>query len=299
MFKKIVLCMLLCVGAVYAKQLHFVFISNGLDVDPFWNVIKNGINDAAKEVGARVDYRSSPTGDRTEMARILQAAISQRPDGIIISIPDKDALGKDIKRALDLKIPVINVNAGVEAGKELGIKNYIGSNEYQGGMLLGEQAKKAGIKSFVCVNQEITNTVLEQRCQGFADGLGVKNNMIDSSSDPSEIQKRLAPYLDKVDAIVTLGPVSAGATIGLLKSKRIKKHFVTFDLSPEIIAGIKEGVLLSAIDQQPYLQGYLPVILLSKYVPYGLLPDGDIYTGPALVTKENVDLVDKLTGKFR
>ncbi len=299
MLKKMALCLLLCVSAVYAKQLHFVFISNGLDVDPFWNVIKNGINDAAKEVGARVDYRNSPTGDRTEMARILQAATSQRPDGIILSIPDKDALSKDIKRALELKIPVINVNSGVEAGKELGVRNYIGSNEYEGGLLLGKRAKEAGVKSFVCVNQEITNTVLEQRCKGFADGLGVKNNMIDSSSDPSEIQKRLTPHLDKVDAVVTLGPVSAGATIDLFRTKRIKKHFVTFDLSPEIIAGIKDGILLAAIDQQPYLQGYLPVILLSKYVPYGLMPDGDINTGPALVTKDNVDLVDKFAGKYR
>lgn len=284
---------------MFAKDTHIVFISSGIDADPFWSVVKNGVLAAAKDTGVRVDYRNSANGDRTEMARLIQSAISQRPDGIIVSIADKDALAKDIRRAVELKIPVINVNSNPEAGKELGALLYIGNNEYQAGVEAGKKAKTAGVKSFICVNHEITNTVLEQRCQGFADGLGVKNNMLDAGSDPSESQKRLEPYLDKVDAILTIGPLSASPTINLLEKKRMKKYFVTFDLSKEITDAIKNGTIVAAIDQQQYLQGYLPVIFLNQYIKYGVIPSNDVYTGPAFVTKDNVKQVEKFAGQYR
>lgn len=298
-FKKFLFCCALCVGFMSAKDINLVFVGSGIDADPFWSVIKNGVANGAKDSGVKVDYRNAANGDRTEMARLIQSAISKRPDGLIVSIPDKDALGKDIKKAVDLKIPVIVINSGMEAGKQLGALMYIGSNDYNAGLIAGKKAKQAGVKSFICVNHEITNTILEQRCKGFADGLGVKNNMLDAGFDPSESQRRLEPHLNRVDAILTIGPLSASSTIQLLKRKRAKKYFVTFDLSKEITDAIKQGVITFAIDQQQYLQGYLPVIFLAQYVKYGVLPSDNVYTGPALVTKENVAQVESLAGQYR
>ncbi|MCI5968337.1 sugar ABC transporter substrate-binding protein [Helicobacter sp.] len=296
---KMAVATFLSCGFLFAKDINIVFVGSGIDADPFWSVVKNGAMDAAKDMGAKVEYRNAANGDRTEMARIIQSAISKRPDGLVVSIADKDALAKDIKRAVDLKIPVINVNSGAEAGKELGALLYIGNSEYQAGLLAGKKAKTEGVKSFICVNHEITNTVLEQRCQGFADGLGVKNNMLDAGFDPSESQKKLEPYLSQVDAILTIGPVSASSTIDLLKKKRMKKYFVTFDLSQEITNAIKDGSIDFAIDQQQYLQGYLPIVFLTQYAKYGVIPANDVYTGPAFVTKSNVDSVQKFAGKYR
>lgn len=287
------------VAFVSAKDLNFVFVGSGVDADPFWSVVKNGAMDASKDAKVKVEYRNSANGDRTEMARIIQAAVSKRPDGLIVSIADKDALSKDIKRAVDLKIPVIAVNSGLEASKELGALLYIGNSEYNAGLVAGKKAKEDGIKSFICVNHEVTNTVLEERCKGFADGLGVKNNMLDAGFDPSESQKRLEPLLAKVDAILTIGPIPALSTIDLLKKKRIKKYFVTFDLSKEITNAIKEDIITFALDQQQYLQGYLPVMILAQYAKYGVVPTTDILTGPALVTKDNVNQVENFAGKYR
>ncbi|MCX2682505.1 sugar ABC transporter substrate-binding protein [Campylobacter sp. MIT 21-1685] len=299
MLNKVFLMVLCLCTLALAKDINIVFVTHGTDGDPFWSVFKNGVSDAAKETKVKVDYRNPANGDKTEMARLIQSAVSKRPDGLIVTIPDKNALSKDIKKARDLNIPVIVVNSGEEVSKELGTLMYIGSSEYKAGLLAGKKAKEAGVKSFVCVNHEITNTVLEQRCQGFADGLGIKNNMIDTGYDPSEIQKRLEPYLKNVDAILTIGPISASATIDLLKKKRIEKYFATFDLSKEITQAIKDNVIQFAIDQQQYLQGYLPIIFLAQYAKYGVIPSVDVLTGPAFVDKNNVKQVEELAGTYR
>lgn len=304
MLKKLLIISIFCCMAL-AKDVNIVFISGGKDTDPFWNVVKNGFQDAGKELNIKTDYRNSPTGDLTELARLMQSAISKRPDGIVVTIRDRNSLSKEIKRAIDLKIPVINVNSGQEYTKELGILMFIGMNEYRAGLLAGQKAKEErgdSIKSFVCANHDITNFLQEQRCQGFADGLGIKNDMVDVGQDPTEIQKRIEPFLTKVDAVLTTGPQSTEPVINLFKNKKLnnKPYFVAFDLSKETVNAIKNDMIAFTIDQQPYLQGYLPVIFLNKYVRYGMLPSQDeILTGPAFITKDNVQFVEEYAGKYR
>ena len=297
---KNILVLLCCTFALaFAKEINIVSVNHGTDIDPFWSVVKTGATNGAKDAQVKLDYRSLANSDMTELARLIQSAISKRPDGLVVTIPDKNALSKDIKKAIDLKIPVIVVNSGQDTSKELNALMYIGSEEYRAGLLAGKKAKEAGVKSFICVNHDITNITLEQRCKGFADGLGAKNEMLDVGQDPSEIQKKLEPYLDKVDAILTGGPISASPTLKLLQRKRVKKYLATFDLSKEITQAIKDGVIEFAIDQQQYLQGYLPLVFLAQYIKYGVLPSGDVLTGPAFVTKENVEQVEALAGTYR
>lgn len=284
-----------------AKELHLVVIAHGVPGDPFWAALINGMNDAAKDLKVRVDFRSSLEGDVTKIAKLIESAVAQRVDGIITTVIDKDAFKNVLKKAKDLNIPFMTYNSGPEWGAEAGALTYVGSNEYQGGFEIGKAAKAAGAKSFVCVNNEITNTVLEQRCQGVADALGVKNNMLDVRPDPTDIKNKVTPYVGKVDAIVTIGPVAAAPVIQLLRERRTKDKpwFATFDLSQDITKAIKDGIITLAIDQQQYLQGYLPVLLMTKYLQYGVLPSGNTYTGPMIVDKNTVDLVIQYAGKYR
>ena len=103
------------------------------------------------------------------------------------------------------------------------------------------------------------------------------------------------------NGILTLGPNSAEPTIKLLRDtgETSKYNFITFDLSADISQGIKDGIVESAIDQQPYLQGYLPVIFLTEYKRYGVLPANNVNTGPGFVTKDNIEMVEKLAGEYR
>lgn len=301
MFKKICFSLILFTGMSFAKDINIAVITHGADTDAFWSIVKNGVVNASKDSDVKVDYRNPASGDMTEMARLIKSAIAKRPDGLVVSIPDNDALGKVIKRAIDLKIPVITINAGSDYGKKIGTKMHVGQSEYDAGYKAGLEAKKNGVKSFVCVNHEITNISLERRCKGFADALGVKNNMLDVNTDPSEIERKVKPKLKNIDAVLTLGPTGAAPTIAAIESLRLKKHvyFVTFDLSKDITKAIKKGVIDFAIDQQQYLQGYLPIIFLSQYVKYGTLPSGDVNSGPGFVNKANVAEVEKLAGKYR
>jgi len=301
MLKKVFICILSISSFLLAKEINIAVVTHGSDTDTFWSVVKNGVNNARDDMGVKVSYRSPSSGDLTEMARLINSAISRRPDALVVSIPDSDALGKSISKAVRLGIPVITINAGEKFGKKIGAIMHVGQSEYDAGFQAGKKAKKMGVKSFICINHEITTITLEQRCKGFADALGVKNNMLDVGIDPSEIERKVKPRLRKVDAVLTLGPISAIPTMKAVKKARLDRHmyFATFDVSKEILLGIKKGVIDFAIDQQQYLQGYMPIVVLTQMFKYGVLQSGDIHSGPSFITKENLGLFEKYSGTYR
>lgn len=295
-------------AAAAGQKLRFVFVSHAPDSDSWWNTVKNGIKVAAEQTGVEVEYRNPPNGDLATMARLIEQAAASHPDGIISTIADFNVIGKPLTDAVRRGIPVITVNSGTpKQSEEIGALMHIGQPDYTAGLLAGERAKKDGIHNFVCVNHYITNSASVERCAGFAKGLGIAlgSQMIDSGTDPTVVESKVEAYLranPKTEAVLALGPLSAIPTIAALKAMHLAGHiyFGTFDLSAEVVAGIKDGSISWAIDQQPYLQGYLPVVFLANYDRYGVIPaDKVILTGPGFVTKANVDLVEKYAGTYR
>jgi simple sugar transport system substrate-binding protein len=294
-------------SAVRAEGERFVLVSHAPDSDSWWNTIKNAINLAGEQVGVTVEYRNPPSGDLADMARILQQTVASDPDGIIVTIADFDVLKGPVGEAVRKGIPVITINSGTqEQSDQLGALLHVGQPEYDAGYGAGERARSAGATSFVCVNHYITNPASVERCKGFADALGVPlgDNMIDSGIDPTEVQTKVAAYLrthPDTQAVLALGPNSAEPTMDVLRDMRLdgKVIFGTFDLSQRIAEGLKEGSVSFAIDQQPFLQGYLPVVLLANHARYGVMPSNDINSGPGFVTKDNVVVVEELAGEFR
>lgn len=291
----------------HAENERFVFISHAPDSDSWWNVIKNAVKHAGDDMKVTVEYRNPPTGDLADMARIVEQAVATNPNGIILSIADFDTLEGPLEKATLRGIPFITMNSGTEMqSKALGALMHIGQPEFAAGLGAGERAKKEGVKSFLCVNHYITNPASVERCMGFAQGLGIElgSQMIDAGADPTDVETRVSAYLRRnpnTDAILTLGPTSAHPTLRALSKNRNMKdiYFGTFDLSSEISAAIKEGTIDFAIDQQPYLQGYLPVSFLTLYSRYGLIPSNNVNSGPGFITKENIELVEKYAGEFR
>ena len=295
-------------AAAQAEGERFVLISHAPDSDSWWNTIKNAINVAGDQMDVEVEYRNPASGDLADMARIVQQATASNPDGIIVTIADYDVLSGPVADAVAKGIPVITINSGTEEqSKQLGAMMHIGQPEYTAGKLAGERAKKeSGAESFVCVNHYITNPASVERCQGFADGLGAElgDQMIDSGMDPSEVKSKVMAYLNAhpdTGAILTLGPNSAEPTLAALDEmgQSGEVYFGTFDLSTAIADAIKAGTINFAIDQQPYLQGYLPVVLLTNYARYGVMPSNSINSGPGFTTKDNIELVEKYAGQYR
>jgi simple sugar transport system substrate-binding protein len=290
-----------------AEGERFVLVSHAPDSDSWWNTIKNAITMAGEQMGVTVEYRNPPTGDIADMARIIEQAAASSPNGIISTIADYDALKGPLSDAVARGIPVITINSGtLEQSKEIGALLHVGQPEYDAGFGAGEKAKAAGVTEFVCVNHYITNPASVERCQGFADALGIElgSQMIDSGMDPSEVQSKVAAYLQTnpdTNGILTLGPNSAHPTIAALNAngKAGGIFFATFDLSSEISTAIKDGTVNFAIDQQPFLQGYLPVVILTNLARYGVVPGNSINSGPGFITKDNIALVEKYAGEYR
>jgi simple sugar transport system substrate-binding protein len=290
-----------------SEQLNYVLVSHAPDSDSWWNTIKNGIALAGEQMGVTVEYRNPPTGDLADMARIIEQAAASGPNGIITTLADFDVLSGPIRDAVASGVDVIIINSGTpEQARDVGALMYVGQPEYDAGYAAGLRAKADGVGSFLCVNHYISSPSSTERCQGFADGLGVElgNQMIDSGQDPAEIKNRVLAYLNSnpdTDAVLTLGPTSADPTILALEENGMAGdiYFGTFDLGTEIVKAIKADVINWGIDQQPFLQAYLPVIVMANYHRFGVLPGNNINSGPGFVTKDALEMVEKFAGEYR
>ncbi|MGZ5383369.1 MAG: sugar ABC transporter substrate-binding protein [Acidimicrobiia bacterium] len=282
-------------GAVTQRSFRFVVVSHGQASDPFWSVAANGVNDAADDMGVTVEYQSPGTFNMVEMSQIIDAAVASQPDGLVVTVPDADALGDSIRAAVAAGIPVISMNSGSDVFADLGVLVHVGQTEYEAGLIAGQRFKDEGVGSAICVNQEVGNVALDLRCQGFEDGLGVEVPVIPVNlADPTGAQETVSGALqaESVEGILTLGPTGAAPTLAALEDAGLlgEVKFATFDMSPDVLQAIIDGNMLFAIDQAQYLQGYLPIVLLTKYLETGALPLGSvdrvILTGPQIVTAD-------------
>jgi len=283
-------------GAVMQRDFRFVVVSHGQSSDPFWSVAANGVTAAAEDMGVTVEYQAPGTFDMVEMSQIIDAAVASQPDGIVVTIPDAAALADSIEAAVAAGIPVISMNSGSDDFAGLGVLVHVGQTEYAAGLIAGQRMAAAGVSSAICINQEVGNTALDDRCQGFEDGLGSEVPVIPVDlADPTGTQETVAGALQAntdIDGILTLGPTGAAPTLAALRdSGQIGDvQLATFDLGPEVLQAIVDGDMLFAIDQAQYLQGYLPIVLLTKFLETGALPLGSvdrvILTGPQIVTAD-------------
>jgi simple sugar transport system substrate-binding protein len=289
------------------RDFRFVVVSHGQASDPFWSVVKNGVDAASKDLGVKVEYQAPQTFDMVAMSQLIDAAVASAPDGLVVSIPDGDALGPSIKAAVAAGIPVISMNSGYGVAADLGVMTHVGQTEYEAGYGGGQRMAAAGVTKAICVNQEVGNVALDQRCQGFADALaesGIESTVIAVDlADPTDAQQRVMGALTSdpdVDGILTLGPTGASPTLKGLTDEGLlgKIHLATFDLSPEVLEAVRDGNMLFAIDQQQYVQGYLPIVLLTLYAENLNTPGSDIImTGPGFVVQDTAAIVIDLAEK--
>ncbi len=298
---------LMVASTASAEGEKYILVSHAPDSDSWWNTIKNGIALAGEQMGVEVEYRNPPTGDLADMARIIEQAAASGPNGIITTLADYDILKGPIMAAVDSGVDVIIMNTGTpDQAREIGALMYVGQPEYDAGYAAGLRAKGDGVGSFLCVNHYIVQPSSQERCQGFADGLGIElgGQMIDAGQDPGEIKNRVLAYLSAnpdTDAVLTLGPTSADPTLLALDENGMAGdiYFGTFDLGGEIVKGIKAGVIQWGIDQQPFLQAYLPVVVMTNYHRYGVLPGNNINSGPGFVTADGLEKIEMFAGEYR
>jgi len=273
-------------------------VTHGASGDAFWSIVKAGVQKAGSDLGDNVTYESD--GDPQKQAQLIDAAVNQKVDGLVVSMANPGALKASIQKAVAAGIPVITINSGASDSKAFGALSHIGQDESVAGNAVGNQLKQAGVKNVVCVIQEAGNVGLEQRCAGVKATLGgtVTNVQVDNNNLPAAqatIKAKLQS--DKtIDGVVTLGGQVAAVAVNAIADAGSTAKLATFDLNADVAKGVENGKILFAVDQQPYLQGYLSVQMLTLYKSnLNVLGGGQtVLTGPTLVTKDNAGQIEKL-----
>jgi len=282
---------------------RYVMVTHTQGTDPFWPVVEKGGRDAAAALGVEFEYNFAPSGDMADMARLIESAAATQPDGIIVSLPDADALGNAIRAASESGIPIITINSGLESSRAVGALMHIGQPESLAGQSAGVRAMEEGVTKGLCLNQEAYNTALVDRCQGYFDSLGADLNMIDVSNDVTQIKTRTAAALTadpSIDGLLAAGPHVCEAAAAAVAEVGADVHLSCFDLTPGVINLIQEGKVAYTIDQQQRLQGYMPVVVLHLYnTNAGMLPGANIPSGPGFVDASNAAGVAEQAGVNR
>lgn len=278
------------------RPYRIVVVTHGQASDPFWSVVKNGVDQAAADMRVAVEYQAPGTFDMVAMSQLIEAAIATEPDGLVVSNPDPDALNPVITSAIEAGIPVITINSGSDVAEELGVLAHVGQTEYQAGFGAGQRIAAAGGTNALCVNQEVGNVALDLRCQGFTDALAESGGTVEvlavELSDPVDAQGRVSAALESnpdIDTVFTLGPTGSAPALAAIEELGMTGEILTatFDLSPEVLEAIRDGNMLFAVDQQQYTQGYLAIVYMTLYLE-NLNTPGQVLvpTGPGFVTQE-------------
>lgn len=289
-------------GAADTPKMTIAMITHQAPGDTFWDIIRKGAEAAAAKDNVDLQYSNDP--DATKQAQLIQAAIDKKVDGIAVTDPNTGALGGPIKKAVGSGIPVTMFNAGGPDALGLGVLGYFGQGETDAGLAVGKRLVGDGAKHVLCVIQEQGQQQLEDRCDGVTKGAAGATverlyvNGRDDSAVTTSIQAKLTQAKD-VDWVVTLGAPFALDAVKSVQGASSSAKIGTFDTNKELVAAVKDGKVAWAIDQQPYLQGYLAIDSLWLYKNNGNTIGGgqNVATGPAFIDSKNIEAVSAFAAK--
>ncbi|MFF8934327.1 sugar ABC transporter substrate-binding protein [Streptomyces paradoxus] len=289
-------------GKATTPRMTVALITHAAPGDTFWDLIRKGAQAAAAKDNIKLVYSSDPVAGN--QANLVQNAIDQKVDGIALTAAKPDAMKGVVAKAKAAGIPVVGFNSGLDDWKELGMLEYFGQDENIAGQAFGERLNQLGAKHAVCVIQEQGQVALEARCAGLKKGFeGTTENLYVNGTDMPSVKSTLTAKLQKdssIDQVVTLGAPIALTAVQSVKDAGSEAKVATFDLNKDLVGAIQGGGIEFAVDQQPYLQGYLAVDALWLYRTNGNVSGGGtapVLTGPAFVTKDNVDSVAEFAKK--
>jgi simple sugar transport system substrate-binding protein len=285
-------------GGTETGDLTIAMVTHG-DGGSFWSVAKRGAEDAARDLGVTLNYQES-NNDPQQQAQLIETAISQGVDGLAVSAPNPDAIASSVASAVEAGIPVITLNSGVDVFQDFGAITHVGQTERIAGEGAGQRLAEEASGKLLCVVHEQANIGLQERCEGAAEGYGgeVENFQVTGTGDISTTLSELQVKLESdssIGAVLSLNPDIAVAARDAISSAGVDVVLATFDLSGDVVSAIQAGEISFAVDQQQYLQGYLPVVFLTLYNTNSNTVGGGlpVLTGPGFVDESNAaDIAD-------
>ncbi|MFF2515889.1 substrate-binding domain-containing protein [Streptomyces sp. NPDC058086] len=283
-------------GKADTPRMTVAMITHAAPGDTFWDLIRKGAQAAAAKDNVKLVYSSDPNAG--SQANLVQNALDQKVDGIALTAAKPDALKAVAAKAESAGIPVVGFNSGLDDWKRLDMLEYFGQDENIAGQAFGRRLNQLGAKHALCVIQEQGQVALEARCAGLKKGFtGKTDTLYVNGTDMPSVKATITAKLrqdSSIDQVVTLGAPFALTAVQSAQDAGGKAKIATFDLNRDLVKAVQSGSVEFAVDQQPYLQGYLAVDALWLYKTNGNVSGGGtapVLTGPAFVTKENVDTV--------
>ncbi|MDT0342934.1 substrate-binding domain-containing protein [Streptomyces litchfieldiae] len=283
-------------GRADTPRMEVALITHGAPGDTFWDTVRKGAEAGADKSNAELIYSSDPSV--AGQANLIQNAIDQDVDGIAISMASPEGLSGAVRQAREAGIPVVGINSGMDAWQDMDLLSFFGQDETVAGEAFGERLNELGARHNICVIHEQGNVGHEARCAGVAATFEGETEILyvegaDMPSVRSTIEAKLRQD-DSIDYVVALGAPFALTAVDSVADAGSDAAIATFDLNTEIVPAIEEGQVQFAVDQQPYLQGYLAIDALWLYHNNGNFSGGGaepVLTGPAFVDQENIDTV--------
>jgi simple sugar transport system substrate-binding protein len=268
-------------------------VTHGPASSKFWAIIRNGVDSAARRLDVLVDYQSPDVFSVERMSALIDRAVATKPDGLVVSIPSA-GLAPAIRRAVDAGIPVVSINSGSDMFRELGVLAHVGQVESRAGLEAGRRLAAAGVRRALCLNQESDIAGVNARCLGLEKAMrevGGRASTFRIDDEDPRTPGLIAGAVSREGAEGVLATNSAG---GLAATEGLEGTGVkigTFDLGPDVLKAVEAGKIGFAVDQQAYLQGYMPIEMLALRARYGIMAaENDVVaTGPHFVTRGNAE----------
>lgn len=285
-------------GGVDTPRYVVAMVTHGAPGDTYWDLVRKGAEDAAKKDNIELRYSSDPQAPN--QANFVRSAVDAGVDGIAVTLPNAEAIGPAARDAVDHGIPVVGLNAGMTAYRDYGLSGFFGQDETVAGRAAGERLRDEGKKKVLCVIHEQGNSSQEARCAGVRDGLGggAVDLLYVNGQDLTSVQSTITSKLSQdksFDTVFALQAPVAMRAVESVQQSGAQAQVATFDTNAELVGAIKDGRVAWAVDQQPYLQGYLAVdsLWLAKRNGATLGGGQAVYTGPSFVDSSNVDTIEE------
>ncbi len=289
-------------GKASTPRMKVALVTHQAPGDTFWDIVRKGAEAAAAKDNVDLLYSADPNAGN--QANLVQNAIDQKVDGIAVTLAKPDALKEVLNKATAAGIPVVGLNSGLSDWKDLGLLEFFGQDESVAGEAFGKKLNEVGAKSTLCVVHEQGNVGLTQRCDGLKKTFEGETQVVNvNGTDMPSVKSTVTAKLKQdssIDYVVTLGAPFAPTAVQSVGDAGSKAKVATFDLNKDLTKAIQAGDIEFAVDQQPYLQGYLAIDGLWLYKNNGNYSGGGeqpVLTGPAFVDKSNVDAVSEFAAK--
>ena len=300
-------------GLGLAPPMSVAMIVHGAEGDPFWEEVKAGAQDAARVFDVNLYWRSTP--DSEERVRLIDEAVQQGFEVLVVTLSDPDAMSEVVSEAVLIGLTVFVINVGDDIGAELGVDTYFGQVETVAGLAVGDRLVESGSSHLLCVRHEIKNVALETRCNRAGSRTGQLTDLVvDPEGAVKDQIERALTAEPSIDAVLTMNTLVMNAAATAIEEVRASESqgrtvlHAVFELNDEVLDAIEDGRVEFAVDQQPYLQGYLPVAY-ARLVQYSDLTQGDeladamlqwiagrgVLLGPGFVDARNVQRVREAT----